>query len=269
MTTLASAPPPLEDGWQPTTPQGDTLVRRYVDNHVALLHAVAKASQARTERTPSWAAADLGRPATIFNAAVLTHPSALSEMARTVRELDAFFARGSGSVYLWSPWPTPDLHRSGWQLEGHPPLLVRPPGGPVPATRDIEVARVSDATAVGEWERIVVDGYPFPDCQGSTTRFLHPRVLDDPRLRLWLAFEGGRPVTASGLFDAYGVSHFMFGVTLPQVRRRGHWYAAVRERLLASPSTPAVGVFSDDSRLGAERAGFLPISRFTLWSRTR
>lgn len=268
MSALASAPLPLEDGWQVTTPAGDTLVRRYVDNHVASLHAVASAAGARTKRGPTWAAADLGRPATIFNAAVLTHPRALLELPRTIRDVDGFFAAGSGSVHLWSPWPTPDLRRYGWQLEGHPPLLVRPPGGLLPPGGTIRVAQVTDAAAVRAWERIVVEGYPWAECQGASP-FLHPRVLDDPRLRLWLAFDGGRPVTAAGLFDAYGVSQFLFGVTLPQARRRGHWYAAVRERLLASQGAPAVGIFSDDSRPGAERAGFLPISRFTLWSRTR
>jgi hypothetical protein len=44
----------------------------------------------------------------------------------------------------------------------------------------------------------------------------------------------------------------------------------VRSRLAAAPDLPAAALFSDDSRPGAERLfGFLPISRFTLWMRSR
>jgi hypothetical protein len=39
--------------------------------------------------------------------------------------------------------------------------------------------------------------------------------------------------------------------------------------LLEEPGLPAVGVFSDMSRPGAEALGFLPITRFTLWHRPR
>lgn len=268
--TTAASPPPLEDGWQPTTPPGDTLTRQYVDNHAAYLEAVAGAGGGLFRRTSRYAAADLGRPATVFNATVLLHPDSLHDPAATLSELDAFYSGGVGTVYLWSPWPTPDLRRYGWQLEGHPPLMLRPPGGRLPGASDVRVERVADATAVRRWERVVVEGYPFPDVQPWLPgAFLDPHILDDDRLRLWLAFDRGEPVTAGALFVDCGIAHLSFGVTLPTARRRGHWYALVRERLLSAPDLPAAGLFADDSRPGAERVGFLPVSRFTLWSRPR
>jgi len=271
--TTAASPPPLEDGWQATTPPGDTLTRQYVDNHAAYLETVAGAGGGRFTRTPWYAAADLGRPATVLNAALLLHPDSLRDPTPTMAmlsELDAFYSGGVGTVYLWSPWPTPDLRRYGWQLEGHPPLMLRPPGGRLPGASDVRVERVADAAGVRRWERVVVEGYPFPDVQPWLPgAFLDPHILDDDRMRLWLAFDRGEPVTAGGLFVDCGIAHFSFGVTLPLARRRGHWYALVRERLLSAPDLPAAGLFADDSRPGAERVGFLPVSRFTLWSRTR
>ncbi|MDF2967421.1 MAG: hypothetical protein K0Q93_1199 [Nocardioidaceae bacterium] len=268
-TTVAS-PPPLEDGWQPTTPPGDTLTRQYVDNHAAYLEAVAGAGGGRFRRTSWYAAADLGRPATVLNATLLLHPDSLRDPAATLSELDGFYSTGVGTVYLWSPWPTPDLQRYGWQLEGHPPLMLRPPDGRLPGASDVSIERVADAAAVRRWESVVVEGYPFPDVQPSLPgALLDPRILDDDRLRLWLAYDRGEPVTAGGLFVDCGIAHFSFGVTLPMARRRGHWYALVRERLLSAPGLPAAGLFTDASRPGAERVGFLPVSRFTLWSRPR
>ena len=61
-------------------------------------------------------------------------------------------------------------------------------------------------------------------------------------------------------------SHPPFEKTLPEARHRGCWAAMVRSRLAAVPDLPAVALFGDDSRPGAERLfGFLPITRFTMW----
>jgi hypothetical protein len=73
-----------------------------------------------------------------------------------------------------------------------------------------------------------------------------------------------------GVCVAHGIAGFMLGVTMPHARHRGYWAAMARHRLRACPDLPAAGVFSDMSRPGAERLlGFLPITRFTLWTRRR
>ena len=74
-------------------------------------------------------AADLGRPAAMHNAATLLRPLPFDRPGGVLDEVEGFFdGGGSGEVYLWSAWPTPDLRPRGWVLEGHPPMLLRPPG---------------------------------------------------------------------------------------------------------------------------------------------
>ena len=62
--TVMEAPTRLETGWEPDTPVSDTMLRRYLLNHVDHLGAVAAAAGGRCLRTATFAAGDLGRPAT-------------------------------------------------------------------------------------------------------------------------------------------------------------------------------------------------------------
>lgn len=122
----------LEDGWGLTTPVGDTLLRRYVLNLAAFHEAVARAMGGRTLCRDDVVAADLGHPAGLYNSAVLLRPP--ERLDNLVMELESFYdGHGCGDVELWSAWPTSDLTGRGWELEGHPPLLVRP-AGPAPGS---------------------------------------------------------------------------------------------------------------------------------------
>lgn len=261
----------LEDGWGVDTPVGDTLLHRYVLNLAAFHESVATAMGGRTLRRDDVVAADLGRPSGYYNSAVLLRPPERFE--DVVADLESFYdGHGSGDVELWSPWPTPDLTGRGWELEGHPPLLVRP-AGPAPAVRDpagLRIEEVSDAAGVQDWERVAVEGFPLPD--------VHPwlpgaiaddRVLADPRYRLWAGYVEHRPVVIGSLFTDAGIGNLTLGATLPDARRRGYWAAMAHRRLATLPELPAAALFSDMSRPGAEALGFLPIVRFTLWRRAR
>lgn len=261
----------LDEGPRRTRPTAGTFARRFVRNHVDAIAAVVTTAGGRTRRTPDLALADLGRAAAIYNSSTLLRPTALHNLDATLAEINAFHECGTGPVYLWSPWPTPDLRHRGWHLEGHPPLLARPAGGPLPETPDVRIDVVDDADAARTWERIVVDGFPFTETQPHLPgAFLHSGLLADRRWRLWLAFDDtDTPVTAAGSFVAHGIHQFAFGVTLPEARRQGHWYAVVRERLLAYPHLPVAGIFTGDSQPGAQRIGFQPVTHFTVWSRTR
>jgi hypothetical protein len=133
-----------------------------------------------------------------------------------------------------------------------------PPGAP-PGLR---VERVTGVAGLRDWERVAVDGFPYRELQPYRPgALLDEPVLADQRLRLWVGYEGDRPVCGGSLFVDFGLATFSLGVTLPEARRRGHW--------AAMPGLPAVGVFSDMSRPSAEALGFLPITRFTLWHRPR
>jgi hypothetical protein len=61
----------LTDGWEPELPVSDTLLRRFLFNLAAFNELPAVAAGARVLRRDDLAAADLGRPAAIHNAAVL------------------------------------------------------------------------------------------------------------------------------------------------------------------------------------------------------
>jgi len=269
-STIEQQPELLETGWEPTTPIADTMLRRFVFNHSDSIDAVVKAAGGRTLWTDDFAAADLGRPAAIYNSATLLRPLGPANEGTVLDSVEQFYRRGSGDVWLWSPWPTPDLTARGWNLMGHPPLLLRPAQLAPPNVPPAPVRVVTDAADLREWERVIAFGFPFDDVVPNLPgAFAHEQILNDDRFTMWLAYQGDRPVTAAAMFREHGLAQFAFGVTLPDVRRRGHWAAMVRLRLQAAGALPAAGIFSDDSRLGAERYGFLPLTRFTLWSRHR
>ena len=64
----------LTDGWEPGLPVGDTLLRRFVFNLAAFPEVPAVAAGGRVLRRDDLAAADLGRPAAMHNAATLLRP---------------------------------------------------------------------------------------------------------------------------------------------------------------------------------------------------
>jgi hypothetical protein len=262
----------LTDGWEPDLPVADTLLRQYVFNLAAFSEVPAVAAGARVLRTDELAAADLGRPAAMHNSATLLRPLPSDRPGAVLEAVEGFFdGQGTGEAYLWSAWPTPDLRPRGWVLEGHPPLLVRVPGRPPPPVPPgLRVERVTGVEGLRDWERIAVDGFPYRELQPwHPGVLLGERVLDDERMRLWVGYEGDRPVCTGTLFVAFGVAAFSLGVTLPEARRRGYWAAMAGVRLADEPGLPAVGVFSDMSRSPAEALGFLPVTRFTLWHRPR
>jgi hypothetical protein len=260
----------LTTGWEPDLADGDSLCLRWLRHWSAQLAAFAGAAGGLVTSDERYLLADYGRPASFFNGAVLLAPcGGDTAFFDLVDEIERRAARGSGDFYLWSLWPTPDLRGRGWELDGHPPLMVRPPGSP-PAAAGPTPDQVRSATDLAAWERVVVEGYPVPDLQPFRRGALAaPALLDDPRLRFWTSAVGGTPVTASAQFVAHGVAGFSMAVTLPAGRRAGHWWRHVQLRLATEPDLWHVGVFSDFSRTGAERAGFLPVIRHTLWHRTR
>ncbi|MDP8907855.1 MAG: GNAT family N-acetyltransferase [Chloroflexota bacterium] len=265
----------LETGYEASTPTGDTLIRRFLVNMAASTASPVTAMGGRALEREEFVAADLGRPAAYFNWATLRRPLAPPSTERVIRELNAFYdavARNTGGTfYLCSAWPTPDLRPSGWSLDGHPPLLYRPAGGaPPPAPAGLRVAEVRDATALAAAERALLEGFEvtelLPVVAGS---LLDERVLRDPRLRLWVGWEGEQPVSAAATFIEAGLNQVTAVATVLAARRRGYGEALTWRATLADPSLPAALIASDPGRPVYERMGYIPITRFTLWHRTR
>lgn len=270
--TAAVAATPLPfDGWEPDVSVSDTVLRAYVENYAGELTSYAASRGRRVVRTDRYLLADHRSPAAIFNAAVLLRPAADDFRSVAAEVADNFAPEGGSNIFLWSPWPTPPMEDDGWRLGGHPTFAVRPPGGTLPeAAPHIRVERVTDPFRLAEWEQVVVDGFPFEDLQPYRKGSLvGEALLDDPAAVLWVAYDNDIPAAAAALHVEQGVAGFALGATLPGSRRRGLWYALVRARLQERPDLPAASVFSSDSRPGAERIGFVPITRWTLWGRPR
>lgn len=261
----------LTTGWESDVAVDDTLVRHTVIALAAANTDIARAMDGRVLEHEGAVAADLGVPNAVFNAAVLTRPLDEAGWDRLLDTLDGFYANGTGQVSLFSPWPTPDLGDRGWELEGHPPLLVRPPGlaaPPVPS--DLEVREVTDRQTLEDLERVIVDGFPFDEHQPlDPGAWLDERVLELPAHRMFVGYADGEAVAAGWLLRYAGLGVPLLGATLPHARNRGYWRGMLSRRLRAAEGCRVASLFSDMSRPGAEHYGFLPVTRFTVWHRAR
>ena len=217
--------------------------------------------------------ADLGRPCGYFNGAVLLRPP--TDWDAVMTRVERFFGGGLGQAHLWSAWPTPDLHRRGWRLSGHPPLLIRPPLSTNPdeqpaAARADDVRVVTRAVELADWERAAIDGYPLSELRDApVAAFAPPALLGDERLRFFIARDASGPVAAAVSFASHGIASLAFSATLPAARRQGFWQRLALERLRATPTLWTAGVFSDLGRPRAEQIGFMPVLRLTLWTLDR
>jgi ribosomal protein S18 acetylase RimI-like enzyme len=247
----------LRTGWEPDTSSTDTL-------GLACLRAMA-------DRAADWAMAAGGRvrrEATGMILADALSPCLFLNVAAvpTVVDLDAarayagFFPPGRPFVLI-TPHPTADLCPAGLLPVGHPPLMVRPPGGAVPALPPgVTVDEVGDAAGLAEFDRVLAEGYPMPHSPA-------PPALLGGRARFWLARVDGEPAAVALSYTAHGVVDVEAVATLPAFRRRGVGAAVTLAATRADPALPAVLLSSDDGAGVYRGLGFLPVTRWTLWWR--
>lgn len=262
MTDLAR---PLETGWLPQTPVGDSILRGFLANQADLQDHLVGAAGGRSHRTPDVALSDSGVLAPYLNQAVMLRP--ILDAHDPVLDQVASFYSGSAGLLL-SPWPTPDLAGRGWQLVGHPMFVLR---GPADEFADVppgsvNVRRAESAGDLALVERIVIDGYPVPELDGLPANRVFGPALLESAVRHWIGYIDGIPVAAAASQAAHGVVNLCIAATLPAARRRGAWNALVTARCGETQDLPAVAFTSDYSRPGFLRMGFLPVTRFTLWA---
>ena len=246
----------LRTGWEDTTPSSDTLTLaalRAMDERAA---AWAEAAGGRVARPPGLNIADAGSPCLFYNAASAAAPLDLDLAAAAV----AAFPPDRPFVLL-SPHPTPDLQPAGLQLMGHPPLMVRPPGGAAPALPPgVTVTEVCDPATLPTWDAVLAAGFGLPTSPAP------PGLLGGPA-RFWLGHVDGEPVATALSWAGHGVVDVECVATLATHRRRGVGAAVTWAATLADPARPAVLISSDDGA-GVYRAmGYLPITRWTMWFR--
>jgi hypothetical protein len=252
-----TASTPLRTGWEDETPAADTLA-------LACLRAMADraadwagAAGGQVRRGRGTVLADALSPCPFLNVACSAH--AVDESA--ARAITAFFPEGRPFVLI-TPHATADLGPAGLRRAGHPPLMVRPAGGAVPAAPGgVTVAEVRDAAGLAVWDRVLAAGYPMPPSPA-------PAALLGGRTRFWLASVDGEPAATALSYTAHGVVDVEAVATLPQFRRRGVGAALTAVAVVADPALPAVLISSDDGAGVYRGLGFLPVTRWTLWWRT-
>ncbi|MGH2615199.1 MAG: GNAT family N-acetyltransferase [Thermomicrobiales bacterium] len=267
--------PNLRAGWEPDTSVEDSLLRRFLVNWTDSIEAHGLPAGGRRLRRDDLAAVDMGRPSFGGNVATLLAPLFPEDVDEVTAVLDDFYrfseSRYSGTAYLFSPWPTPDLRSHGWILLGYEPLMLRPPGGAAPPEPPgLRIEDVRDEETLLAFELAMVRGFESPEleAQGPGAVFASG-ILGDDRLRLWVGWEEDRPVSAAATFVAAGVNNVILVGTVPEARRRGYGAALTWRATLADPELPALLLATDEGRPVYERMGYLSLFRFVVWSRER
>lgn len=262
-------------GWEPDLPVDDTILRQFVTNWTISIEAHGFPGAGRTLRRDDLAAVDLGRRAFGGNIATLTAPLFPEMLDGVMAALDTFYGfRGSGgpgTVFIFSPWPTPDLRPHGWTLLGHEPLMYRPVGGAAPPDPPgLRITEVCDEVDLNAFARTIVRGFgTTAHAETEPMPVFGSGVLADPRHRLWLGWAGNTPVAAASSFTTVRLTNVTFVATVPEARGRGYGAAITWRATFADPALPAALLSTDEGRPLYARLGYLPLLRFAVRSRER
>jgi hypothetical protein len=267
--------PALRAGWEPDTPLTDSLLRRFLVNWTLSIEANGVPLGGRVLRRDDLSAVDIGRPSLGANVATLLAPLLAQDVSDVMAALGDFYGfsagDGSGAVFLFSAWPTPDLRPHGWGLVEYQPLMLRPAGGAAPPSPPgLRIEEVQDEEALRDFESALVRGFQMRELEepGLGAAFA-TGILADTRQRLWVGWEQDRPVCAAATFLAAGINDVTLVATVPEARGRGYGAALAWRATLADPALPALLIASTEGRAIYERMGYVSLFRFTLWSRDR
>lgn len=257
------------------TPIADSALGQFLVNWTASIEAQEAPAGGRILRRDDLAAVDLGRPSFGGNVATLLAPLTPAAVAAVASALADFYGfsngAGSGTAFLFSPWPTPDLRSHGWTLLGTEPLMLRPPGGvmPPPPT-GLRIEEVRDEAGVRAFERTIVRAFSSPELEAyGPGAVFDPAILADSRSRLWLGWEGAEPVSAASAFVAAGINDVTIVGTVPEKRGHGYGAALTWQATLADPALPSLLLATEEGRRVYERLGYRALCHFTLWSHDR
>ena len=253
----------------------DTLLHRFNVNWTLSLEAHGIPLGGRCLRRDDLAAVDLGRPAETANVATLLKPLRAEKVEEIVQTLDEFygFSTGetTGTVHLFSAWPLPDLRPYGWEDAGTGPLMLRPVGGELPPTPPrLRIEEVRDEESLRTFEATTIRGFPLTELEGQGPgAAFSPEILTDGRTRMWLGWEGERPVSIAATFVEAGINNVILVATVPEARGRGYGAALTWRASLADPTLPALLIATDAGIPVYERIGYISLFDFTIWSRER
>jgi hypothetical protein len=251
----------LTTGWEPDLPVGDTVLRAFLFAWADHLGTVVGAADGRVARSHEALFTDGATGCPFDNTVMLLRPPAEIDVEATLAAADDFFP-AERAWMLVSAWPLEPRTGPGWHHIGHPPFMLRAAGGTAPPVpTGLRIVEVEDDRGVADYASVAGAGFD-----------IDPGVLADPRahvppLRMFVGYEGDRPVSVAGAWVGDGIAEVTWVASLSEVRARGYGEALTWVATLAEPSLPAGLVASDLGRPVYERMGYLPVSRFTLWMR--
>jgi hypothetical protein len=147
---------------------------------------------------------------------------------------------------------------------GHPPFMFRPVGPPPDGwDAGLELREVVDADGLATFFRVITEAYPMP---ATTSALTHDGVLGTG-IRLWVGYEGDRPVGTGGTYVAHGANDVEWISVYDADRGKGYGAAMTWVATLADPTLPAVLIASDPGQPVYERMGYVRLTRLSLWFR--
>jgi ribosomal protein S18 acetylase RimI-like enzyme len=234
---------------------------------------IVRAIGGRTEQWEEAWVADAVSPNPIVNAVTLRRPLRdEAEADDLTARLEAFFAaRPAGGPWLvWSAWPTPDLARLGYVLWGHPPVMVRPPGGEAPpAPPELRIVEARESAELIAIERTFVEAYPALGVESLLPGAVFPSSMLGGPFRFWAGYVGTDLVSVAAALVCEDQIDVAYVATQPHARRRGYGEAVTWAATMADPSLPAVLEASDEGRPVYARMGYQYVGSMSLWERPR
>ena len=253
----------LTTGWEPDVPAEDSLLRAYVLATADRSEAIARAADGSVRADERSSMADAGSPVVFDNVVTLLQPMTAEEARAVVGEALVFFPPDRPFVVL-SAWPLPGAGDLGIELMGHPPFMFRAVAPP-PAGWDagLDLREVTDEAGLETFFRTIVEAYPMPEGETALTV---PAILDTD-VRLWVGYEGDRPVGTAGTYLSHGLNDVEWVSVHEADRGKGYGAALTWAATLADPGSPAVLIASDPGQPVYERMGYLRLTRMSMWFR--
>jgi GNAT superfamily N-acetyltransferase len=253
----------LTTGWEADVGADDSLLRGFVLSTADRSVVLAEAGGGAVRRTDRALFADARSPVLFDNAVTLLHPLTAEEARDVAAEALDFFPVDRPFVLL-SVWPIPGAGDLGLELMGHPPFMFRPAGPPPDGwDRGLELREVDDAEGLATFFRTITEAYPMP---ADDSALAHEGVLGTD-IRLWVGYEGDRPVGTAGTYVAHGTNDVEWVSVYPEHRGKGYGAALTWAATLADPTLPGVLIASDDGQPVYERMGYVRLTRLSLWFR--
>ena len=196
-------------------------------------------------------------------------------------EIVAFFDRAGVPpvIEVWAGDAGADLGRglarAGFYAAEVNATLATVPGTRRPGRRgpdaEVEVRELAAGADDTVYLDTLFEGYGLGGDEQRVSRTMMAIEHRTPGLRRYLAYAGGRPATAGGLYLAGGQAYLAGAATVPDLRGRGGQGALIarrrRDAAAAAGQVVVTTAFGSPSQANLERLGFGIVHTRALWRR--